>query len=677
MHHLRPAGERDWEDFAERAEGPELTVHFTGRANAAPVTLIVRQRDVKQSWQVRFNGKKVGSLVQDENDMRACWDIPAGTLRDGENELKVSCDATGDAARDDVSVGEVEIVARRREELLREASVSVELVDAESGRPLPCRITVVDEAGALAATGTSSGGPLAVRPGVIYSRDGGAKVALRAGRYTLYAGRGFEYSLASQKVELKAGDAPSLRLAIRRVVPTEGLVGCDTHVHTLTYSRHGDATLEERMVTLAGEGIELPVSTEHNLQADYSEAAERAGVLKYFTPVTGNELTTAALGHFNVFPLRKDAALNPLNLRDWQHLSKLLADSAPDAAVVLNHARDVHGGFRPFDPSRHISIAGEPVDGVFPPANAMEVINSGATRADPLELFRDLFGLLNRGRRLTPVGASDSHDVSRYIVGQSRTYIDCSPDTDPSSIDTPRAIRAIRAGRVAISYGLLARLTVDGRFTPGDLATVPPDATDIHVDVRVLGPEWTTASRVALYVNGLEADHADIPQTATPAQPAGVKWQGRFTLPRPKHDVHLVAIATGPGVTGPWWPCAKPYQPTSPRFTPCVLGATAPVYVDADGNGRFDSAYDYAQRLVADTAGDAAALSPRLADYDEAVAVQVASVLRAREPQTFEAVARRLIDAGPAHVARGIGAYVPEWKLTGAAGRSAPPASGS
>ena len=53
-------------------------------------------------------------------------------------------------------------------------------------------------------------------------------------------------------------------LAIRREVATPGLVACDTHVHTLTNSGHGDATIAERVVTLAGEGIELPIATDHN-----------------------------------------------------------------------------------------------------------------------------------------------------------------------------------------------------------------------------------------------------------------------------------------------------------------------------------------------------------------------------------------------------------------------------
>jgi len=58
---------------------------------------------------------------------------------------------------------------------------------------------------------------------------------------------------------------------------TEGYVSSDTHVHTFTYSRHGDATIEERMLTLAGEGIELPIATDHNLQIDYEPVARAVG----------------------------------------------------------------------------------------------------------------------------------------------------------------------------------------------------------------------------------------------------------------------------------------------------------------------------------------------------------------------------------------------------------------
>jgi hypothetical protein len=66
-----------------------------------------------------------------------------------------------------------------------------------------------------------------------------------------------------------------------------------------------------------------------------------------------------------------------------------------------------------------------------------------------------------------------------------------------------------------------------------------------------------------------------------------VKWHATWRIPAPATDAHLVAIATGPGVTAPFWPTAKPYQPTSIEFTPYVLGVSGAVFVDTDANGRF------------------------------------------------------------------------------------------
>src|SRR5207245_3174575 len=121
----------------------------------------------------------------------------------------------------------------------------------------------------------------------------------------IYAGRGFAYGIDSAKVSLRPGDSVSKSLAIRREVALDGWASCDTHVHTLTYSGHGDCTAEERVITLAGEGIELPVITDHNQQINLRGVAARLGVRDHFTPVVGNEVTTD-VGHFNIFPVRPD-----------------------------------------------------------------------------------------------------------------------------------------------------------------------------------------------------------------------------------------------------------------------------------------------------------------------------------------------------------------------------------
>ena len=647
MHHLRSGAEREWAEFPARAESSQLAVRFAATPNAAEQTLRLRHRDLKQPWHVLLNGKEIARLPLDEADMITYWAVPPGALQDGANELRVHC--TGSAS-DDVLIGHISLIDRPRGQVLSEAQVDLSVHEEPDGRATPSRITVADANGTLVSLGNVSNSHHAVRPGVVYSRDGVVRLHLPAGQYVISAGRGFEYSVARTEVELARGSSVKRRLVIRREVETPGWAAMDTHVHTGTFARHGDATLDERMLTIAGEGIELPVSAEHNMRVDFDERADESGVRKYFTPVLGSEVTTPAIGHFNVFPIPAESP--PIDERavDWPRLRLAINAAVKDPVIVLNHGRDIHGGFRPLGRMRHIGIAGEDLEGSSLPANAMEVVNSGAVMSDGLSLPRDWMGMLNRGVILTPVGSSDSHDVSRYIVGQGRTYVRCD-DADPGRIDVARVTEHIRRGQVMVSYGLLTELEVDGRG-PGELVT---PAADVDVRIRVKGPAWTRADRVALYVNGESIREETIQQTPN----AGIRWQGTWRLPKPSHDVHLVAVATGPGVAAPYWPTAKPYQPTSIEFTPYVLGVSGAVFVDADRNGRFDSAVEYARReLLLD---DARPVVIRLGKYDTAVAIQAASLLRAQDPDRFARTVRTMIEIAPPHVAKGIAAYVEAW----------------
>src|SRR5206468_7689271 len=126
----------------------------------------------------------------------------------------------------------------------------------------------------------------------------------------------------------------------RREVPTPGLVSCDTHVHTFTFSKHGDATIDERMITLAGEGIELPIATDHNVLADYSGPAQRMNVAERFTPVIGCEVTTDS-GHFNVFPIARNSGAPDFQIADWPNLMRSIRGTPGVRVVVLNHPRNV------------------------------------------------------------------------------------------------------------------------------------------------------------------------------------------------------------------------------------------------------------------------------------------------------------------------------------------------
>ena len=656
--HLRSGVEREWSEFPETPHGQRLDVTFASTTNSAEQTLFVRQQDVKQAWNVSLNGKKLGTLTIDENDMVVTFAITAGGLVDGDNSLRIESPPASKAASDDIRVGQIALVSRPVREALREATLDVDVVDADSKQPLPCRITVLNANGAMQTLGAESNDHLAVRPGMAFTSTGRATLGVPAGRYTIFAGRGFEYSLAQTEVTVGAGETVKKILSIRREVPTEGYVACDTHVHTLTHSGHGDATIDERMITLAGEGIELPIATDHNKHIDFEEIATTMGVRRYFTPVVGNEVTTAR-GHFNIFPIAAGSRVVDPKQTDWKLLFDDIEQTPGVKVAILNHARDLHSGVRPFGPSHHNAVAGENLDGWPLRFNAMEVVNSGATQSEPLRLFHDWMGLLNRGLSVTPVGSSDSHDVGRHFVGQGRTYIRCE-DRDPGKLNVEEAVANFVQGRVMVSYGLLAEITVNDKYHSGDTATTLGD--EVRVSVRVLGPHWTRASRVQLFANGRAIREAAIPESPDAALPLGVKWLGGWTIPKPRHDVHLVAIATGPGIDGLYWRTAKPYQPLSPDWEARTIGCSGAMWLDVDGDGRRTSARDYAERLVATAGNDWAKLVASLSIYDEAVAAQTAHLVRVSGMSLQSEPLLAALKSGTPATQTGFRAYAEAWR---------------
>lgn len=656
--HLRSDAAREWSSFPERPDEQALERRFRAAANAQEFALRVRQQDVKQSWRVLLNGKRLGELVRDEADLVFYLPIARESLRDGENTLRIESTARGPQTSDDIRVGELRIEPRPPSDVLAEATLEVEVRDGETNAPLPCRITIATAGGARQATSARSSDRLAVREGAIYTADGTARCGVPAGNYTVYAGRGFEWSLAKQDVTVAAGETARLALAIHREVPTPGYVACDTHIHTVTFSGHGDATIDERMITLAGEGIELPIATDHNVHTDYQSHAQRLGVRHYFTPIMGNEVTTPT-GHFNIFPIAAAARVPDHRSRQWaQTFDEIFATPGVKVAI-LNHARDLHSGTRPFGPELFNAAVGELAEGWPVRFNAMEVINSGATQTDPLRLVHDWMALLNRGHAVTPVGSSDSHDVTRYVVGQGRTYIR-TDDRDPGNLDRDAAVESFVQGRVLVSYGLLAELTVSGRFTSGDLADVGGD--EVEATIRVLGPHWTTATEVRLYANGRLVRQESIVPRRDASLPRGVQWQGTWKLPRPKHDVHLVAVALGKGIDGPYWPTAKPYQPTSPDFEPRTLAVSGAVWLDGDRDGRRTSPREYAERTVAKAGGDLAKLALSLSGYDAAISAQAAHEYvaggRTLDAEQIEHISK----TAPPAVAAGFQAWWQGWR---------------
>lgn len=622
--HLGKPGQYEWDMFKDQpVDAEKLEIRFQAQANKVEHTLRIWQRDVKLGWPVLLNGRRIGSLTTAETAQECILPLAPGALRDGENTLTIGA-VTG---LDDIEVGPVILVDKPVAETINGVNLYVTVTNAADDSSLPCRLTLTRSDGTLQPLRVEPGSGLAARTGVIYTKDGRAKIMVPPGDYVLHAGRGFEWSTERLTFPAKAGRNHALKMPLRRQVDTTGWIAADSHIHTLTHSGHGDAKIEERMLTIAGEGIELAIATDHNHHTDYAPVAISMGVADLFTSVVGNEVTTKH-GHFNAFPVSPDAPVVNPNEEDWSKLLPAIRATPGVKVITLNHPRDLHSGFVPLGGVQFNSQTGRHRQAdALKDVNAMEVITSAAMQSDIHLLYRDWFVLLNRGHRIAAVASSDSHDVNRFILGQGRTYV-AAKDTDPAKLDLDEVWRSYQEGRLLVSLGLLASIKINNRFTVGDLATGL--GGELNVEALVSGPAWTKADHVALYANGILIREQAIQDNGHAGQKARITWQ----IPKPAHDVHLVVIATGPGITEPFWEIPRPYQPSSKALNPRVIGSTNPVWIDANGDGRFQSAFTIAQDLIQKSAGDHAALRESLKKHDAAVVIQAESLLSNPAPTT-------------------------------------------
>ena len=203
----------------------------------------------------------------------------------------------------------------------------------------------------------------------------------------------------------------------------------DLHLHTV--HSDGDRTVSELIRTATDAGLDFICITDHNTSSHHTE-------INNFKPshllvIRGEEITTYG-GHANAWGLPANALIDfRVEPGDQKAMSRVVSQAHRSGALIsINHPFALCPGC---DWSYGKAAVG---------FDAIEVWNGSWDASDERALtFWDQ--LLQRGRRITAIGSSDSHRADNPI-GQAATHVAIDGTLSSSAL-----LSSIRAGRVYLT----------------------------------------------------------------------------------------------------------------------------------------------------------------------------------------------------------------------------------
>jgi hypothetical protein len=382
---------------------------------------------------------------------------------------------------------------------------------------------------------------------------------LEPGDYQVAVSRGNEYSLYTELVTINPGETKLVEAQIVRVLETPGFISSDYHVHLID-SPDSRISSRNRVLSMAGEGVENIIATDHSVITDLNPTIAGLGLEAFVHSTPGEEITTFDTGHYNAYPQGLDpSSPQTRGSTDWagaappgedfpsfgnyilspveiEALALLDPQNAGlETVVQINHI-DSHFSPLKIDtslvPPASVLAAGDAdamrldpgIPDFFHPFQALEVWN-GMTINHQKEFLDERIGiwmnLLNQGLVATAITDTDTHSFHDLRSGGGRTWTPSSSD-DPAGILDAEIGLAVKAGKAVGGQGIfvLTRLVAESTGettgfglgdqmivvnTPGGGVDLRPGVrtTDaaVHLDIEIQAPAWAPYDTIEVYTN--------------------------------------------------------------------------------------------------------------------------------------------------------------------------------
>lgn len=416
-----------------------------------------------------------------------------------------------------------------------------------------------------------------------YTQSGSGSFVIPPGDYDIGISRGFEYNIVEMPITIGPDSPAQITASLTRMVDTSGYMSFDAHVHS-SPSPDSEVAPVDRITTAAATGLEVVVSTDHEIITDLEPAINSTNLDPWVATVIGQEVTATLPNHTIAYPIVRDVNDPRGGPVPWYGLDIagiFAAEKARGAQVrTIAHPRSSYLNHIEWD-----RIAGKPgVDELTDLAfaddaelwswdfEALEYQN-GPQNVFETGLFLDWMSFLNHGHRITATGASDVHGAN--APGMPRTYFRSSTD-NPEVFVQDDMISAVQGNQAIVSTGAFATVIANGSGQVGDIIT-DRDGT-VSLQITVQATPSVDIDHVKVYMNCDEVEHL----SATNPADSAIKLQGTYqiTIPTDK-DAHIVILGFGINEMPREFPQYNPEG--APRVT------TNPVFIDTDGNGLFDA----------------------------------------------------------------------------------------
>jgi len=350
---------------------------------------------------------------------------------------------------------------------------------------------------------------------LIDTLHGEVETPLPEGHYRVAATKGLEWSIDAQSIVVASGRTVDVNLALRHVVPSDGVIDCDLHVHARP-SFDSPVTAEDRVLSLVAAGIDFAVPSEHNVVGDYAPALATLDLTRQLSTVTGVEVTTYTprFGHFGVFPYPKGPVPPYKGTTAAQVFQAAHRD--PSRILQVNHPRlpKAIGYFEVmhFDPN-----APHPPARMRTDFDTIEVYN-GFDGNEPLRVdavLHDWYSLLNQGFHYVATGSSDSHRIQYQWAGYPRTMVTIpitAPVDEALGVDPLAVVSSLKKGHAFVTSGPVIDLEIDGMHSGEEAAALDGR---VHAHITVRAAPWIDVTSLDVIVAGRVALTIPIPSHAT------------------------------------------------------------------------------------------------------------------------------------------------------------------